>query len=187
MPVVAGGTSSNAAKESLPAPAIAPGFIWPSAALIPDHPRICRVRRREIILLNRICPPGLGMQRSAAPRGTLRLRPDPAWILLGDLPLNGHLANSVLFAPRARIGEGKLVMSGRVRRQHLHVALERGDGFRKAFGGIQGHAQGEECFGKPRIQSCRGPEVRNCFIPLSGAPCDLSQPEGGCCVARINL
>src|SRR2546421_7615259 len=70
---------------------------------------------------------------SAAPRRTLRLRSDRAWILLGDLPLNGHLADSVLFTPRARVGDGKLVMSGRVRRQHLHVAFQRGDGFRKAI------------------------------------------------------
>ena len=64
----------------------------------------------------------------AAQRRTLRLRPDPAWILLGDLPLNGHLANSVLFTPCARIGNGKLVMSGRVRGQHEHRGNRQRDG-----------------------------------------------------------
>src|SRR6266851_1047616 len=87
----------------------------------------------------------------AVTRCTLRLRSDPVRILFGDLPLNGHLAHSVLFAPRACIRHGKLVVARGIRRQHLRVAFKRGNGFRKAFGRIQGHAQSEECFRKTRI------------------------------------
>src|SRR5207248_4945143 len=46
---------------------------------------------------------GLRLRYRAA--GTLRLWPDPARILFGDLLLNGHLARSVLFTPRARSEE----------------------------------------------------------------------------------
>src|SRR6266446_8338830 len=123
----------------------------------------------------------------AVTRCTLRLRPNPARVLFGDLSLNGHLAHCVLFTPRACIRHGKLVVARGIRRQHLHVAFERGNGFRKAFGRIQGHAQGEIGFGKTRIQLGRIREVRNCLIPLSHAARKLPEPEFGGSVVWIDL
>ena len=78
-------------------------------------------------------------------------------------------------------------MARGIRRHHLHVAFQRGNGLRKAFGRIQGHAEGEIGFGKTRIHLGRIREVRNRLIPLSHSPRNLPEPEFGGSVVWIDL
>src|SRR5579864_6519530 len=116
--------------------------------------------------------------RSAAPSPN-PLRPASARCLLRSLPLHFHLAGSFLFPPRARVRDGKLVMSGRIVRQHSHVVLERANGFVITLGSIQRHAQSQKSLGKSRVQFARMREVRNGFAPLPAAPRYLAQGKLG--------
>ena len=98
-----------------------------------------------------------------------------------------YFACGTFFTPSAIVGNCQLIVACGIVGHDLYVFLERGDGLGKVLRGGQRHPQGEVRFRETGIEARCGREMRDGFVPLSGAARDFAQGKLRCGVAGIDL
>ena len=101
--------------------------------------------------------------------------------------LQRHLPFRFRLVSCARVGGGQLVVTGRISRLHLYIALQRRDRVRELPCLVQRHPERQVCLLKSFIELRRSRKMPDGFFPLPSLTSDLSQQELRRGVVGINL